>query len=191
MRLLCVRHGETIGNKQPGVYGQTNYDLTDKGRKEAHDTKKNIQSIVERIDAVYSSDLDRAINTAKIICPNKSIKEDKKLREIDFGVATEYKTMRDFENEYPNAVKSITDSYPEGESFKDVYNRVIEKIEQIVENHTDNETILVVMHGGPISCLFSYIEDYKITNTPDVKTSEFLEIKYKNNTFEIISNHKN
>ena len=86
MKLYLIRHGESIGNELGISQGQRNdLSLTEKGRDQAKRIAKKLAN--EKIDAIYSSDLKRANDTAEIIGKSHNILTtlDKRLRERDFG----------------------------------------------------------------------------------------------------------
>ena len=65
MKLILVRHGETEGNVKQIIQGQTHGKLTKKGIKQAKLLARRLKN--EKIDVVFSSDLQRAKNTTKQI----------------------------------------------------------------------------------------------------------------------------
>jgi broad specificity phosphatase PhoE len=64
-RLLLVRHGETDWNAEGRLQGQTDRPLNDFGRRQARQLAEQLES--EELEAIYSSDLARARETAKIV----------------------------------------------------------------------------------------------------------------------------
>jgi len=68
-------------------------------------------------------------------------------------------------------------------------NRVVSGLNDIVKNHNDSDTIIIITHGGPMFCLFEYIENYDFGEAPYINTSECVEIKYDGGEFRIISRH--
>ena len=86
MTLFLIRHGQTTANLD-GIYsGQSDVPLTELGRSQA----EAIRPILEKysFDQVYSSDLSRAVNTAKLAIPGCQPIELPQLREIRIGSAT-------------------------------------------------------------------------------------------------------
>lgn len=85
VRLLLVRHGETIDNANHIMQGQTQGRLTAKGEEQVREAAERLKD--ERIDAFFSSDLRRAIDTCRIIAaPHKAeIIATPLLRERDWG----------------------------------------------------------------------------------------------------------
>lgn len=83
--LYFVRHGQSLGNKNRVFLGHTDLDLTDLGREQANRTAEALSRI--KFDAIYSSDLIRAYNTAlpHALMRGLEIKTDKRLRELYCG----------------------------------------------------------------------------------------------------------
>ncbi|MBQ8322111.1 MAG: histidine phosphatase family protein [Clostridia bacterium] len=84
--IFLIRHGESCGNKNRIFAGQTDVDLTERGYEQAQVTADYLAS--EKIDAIYSSDLVRAYNTA---IPHAKMRgldviASKGLREINIGI---------------------------------------------------------------------------------------------------------
>lgn len=89
-RFVIVRHGQTPWNAEGRIQGSTDIGLNDKGFFQAATLAQVLQNagITDRVDAVVSSDLIRAKQTAEIIaavCPNARHHIDDGLGEIDFG----------------------------------------------------------------------------------------------------------
>ena len=83
--LFLVRHGETIDNARQVMQGQTQGCLNERGRQQARQVARRLAS--ESVDAVVSSDLRRAIQTAEIIAEphGLSVATTSLLRERDWG----------------------------------------------------------------------------------------------------------
>lgn len=154
MRLYLIRHGESIGNELGINQGQKNdLSLTERGRDQAKRIAEKLAS--EKIDAIYSSDLKRAKETAEIIGKSHNILTilDKRLRERDFGDLDDKKNLlKDWkihvrkivekEGLDPEEVKA-----PNGESDKDHWNRLQDFFNEKLKQHP-NHTIVVVSHAG-------------------------------------------
>lgn len=170
IQLIVVRHGKSQANENDVLQGQANAPLCETGEKQAELAAKALQDAV--IDAAYSSDLDRAVQTAKLILSvnrswnsNLRLIEDKLIRDRSFGVMENIN-----EKEYNRIAKEkgFHDWYqftPEGgESPQQVRKRVkefitqlYEKREKIVSMKTWN--VLVVSHNGWIRELARYLMD--------------------------------
>ena len=68
MKLYLIRHGESEGNLLGVFSGWLQHNLTEKGREDACKAGRIIKKV--KFDKVYSSDLNRAIETAKIALPD-------------------------------------------------------------------------------------------------------------------------
>ncbi|MBT5023524.1 histidine phosphatase family protein [Candidatus Woesearchaeota archaeon] len=155
MKLIIVRHGETYENREGISQGQKNSQLTESGVEQAKKVAVRLSS--EKIDVIYSSDLDRAMHTAKEILQfhsNIALVPCKELREQAKGV---YEGLsRDVISE---GVKSSELPYFKfrplgGESMIEVFERTKIFFNDIKERHSD-ETVLLVSHGGPIGCVIA------------------------------------
>ena len=175
MKVYLIRHGESIGNAKDIHQGQKNdFPLSELGKQQANLLKKRFENL--RINAIYSSDLKRARETAEIICNSKNINIilDKRLRERDFGVIGNKKDIlkewNDFLKQQIERGINLREAIPEGgESDKNHFDRVSSFFEDIKKNHDDKETVLVVAHGGTNKVAFGVIrhsslkEMYKIS----------------------------
>ncbi|MFA4820163.1 MAG: histidine phosphatase family protein [Candidatus Aenigmatarchaeota archaeon] len=147
MRLILVRHGETVGNVKSIAQGHVQGSLTKKGVKQAKLLAEELKKY--KIDVIYSSDLQRATNTAKIVSKyhkNVKINHTKILRERSMGI---------FENKHMKFVLAHRENSklprhlwrpPKGESYEDIQKRVIKFLEKIKKKHA-NDTVLFVAHG--------------------------------------------
>ena len=81
IRVWMVRHGETQWNAEHRFQGISDIELIDRGREQAKELAVRIGE--RRFDSVWSSDLVRAVETARIVFGEPSI--DVRLRELDFG----------------------------------------------------------------------------------------------------------
>lgn len=89
IKLVLVRHGESLWNKENKFTGWTDVELSDKGIKEAIDAGKKLKEDNYNFDIVYTSVLKRSIDTANIILKemndNVTIKRSYKLNERHYG----------------------------------------------------------------------------------------------------------
>lgn len=159
MRLIIVRHGQTASNKEKRIQGHENTHLSDFGllqAKLAGDRLKN-----EHIDAIYSSDLNRAYETAEAIAEKHDLPiiTDARFRECCFG-EWEGKTVNEVMEQYPVLFDvyrkdSINNRAPGGERLEELQLRVAEAVNEIAVRHP-NDTVLLVTHGGPVKALICY-----------------------------------
>ena len=155
--LLIVRHGYSMGNKEKRFSGQMDVALDEIGFRQA-------QSIAEyvlanfRIDAVYASDLQRAVDTVKPIADalKLSVIECKSLREVDVG-DWQGKRIADVEKEYSESFALYKENpglsrFDGGESYAQLQQRVAAAMEEIAAEN-EGKTVLVGTHGGVIRTL--------------------------------------
>ncbi len=151
-RLLLVRHGETEWNRTGRYQGNSDIKLSVIGLRQAERLRDRLSG--QRLDAVYSSDLKRALRTARIIASKHNLRVTlcKELRETDFG-KLEGLTFDEIKRYYPewDGMDSNV-SIPGGESLSNLASRTKLFVSRLVE-HCDDETILVVAHGGSLRVL--------------------------------------
>lgn len=117
--------------------------MSDVGIKQA----KELGNLVshKRFDVVFCSDLKRAVNSAKLGFGKKyKIVEDKRLRECNYGEFTE-KPSKEFKNNMANYVEH---PFPNGESYKDVENRIADFLRFLKKNY-GGKHIAIVAHQAP------------------------------------------
>jgi broad specificity phosphatase PhoE len=161
--LLLVRHGETDWNASNRFQGHADPGLNAAGREQARTLAEELAD--ERVDAVYTSDLARARETADIIArrlgvPVVAIPE---LREIDVG-EWEGLTHDDVEQRWPGAIdrwRSGVDAWNGGETYEMLAARVLASLRSIAAGHP-RARLVVVGHGGTIRVLRAHVEGLTI-----------------------------
>ena len=158
--LCIIRHGETAWNAEHRVQGQLDIPLNDIGLKQAQAVGRALQG--ERFDAVYSSDLTRARQTADPLVARLSMtmQLDRDLRERHYGIF-ERLTYAEVKTRFPEDYARFDARDPEyafrtGESLKDFSARSIAVISKIAHQH-ENQNVLVFTHGGVLDKLYRYI----------------------------------
>lgn len=165
MRIFLLRHGETDWNLQGRCQGSTDIDLNERGKQQAREIAAALSA--EKIHAIYSSDLKRALQTAAIIGgPHRlEVAVDGDFRELDHG-AFEGLTFADIRTSYPDFLERWRSEpaelvVPGGERLVDVEKRAWKGIERVVRGHPANATVVVVSHNFPILTVLC-----RITGTP-------------------------
>ena len=147
MRLYFIRHGQTVTNSLGVLTGQTDTMLTDKGIEQAKDAKQKLDGI--KFDAVFSSDLTRAIDTQKIMLPDYTALTTPLLREYDLG-ALVGKTIDENVLVYGECVRESfrVGNYKEfgGECSDDVKLRLKKFLENVIDK--DYQNVAVFAHSG-------------------------------------------
>lgn len=155
MKLMVVRHGETVANVEHVYQGQTHGQLNERGVAQAFELKEALQG--RDIDIIFSSDLKRAVDTAEIIASGRDVEVvyDKRLRERFLG-ELQGKKIDDVCNGEDNGVgeesvgiMGVEPIEPIEEMFKRVYS-FVKDIREIAEIK-GYKNILVVSHGITIN----------------------------------------
>ena len=156
-RIVAIRHGETSWNVDARIQGQLDVGLNETGRWQALRLAQALAD--ERFDAVYSSDLGRAWQTAQAVAEAAGVvlRSDQRLRERGFGVF-EGLTFAEIEQRFaPQAQRwrSREASFgPEGgETLAGFVERAVDAVAAIAARHR-GQHIAVVTHGGVLDALY-------------------------------------
>jgi broad specificity phosphatase PhoE len=143
--ILLARHGETDWNRERRVQGHTDRPLSAEGRAQAAELARALSH--ERLDAVYASDLARALDTARAVAEphGLAVVALPELRERDFG-SWEGLTDEEILERFPEA---RTGPWGDAETHDELAARVLAALQSIAGRHPDGR-VLVVSHGGPI-----------------------------------------
>jgi broad specificity phosphatase PhoE len=209
--LYLMRHGQTILNKAGRTQGWCDGVLTKEGLEVAVNVGLGLSDV--KFKAVYSSDLGRAVKTARIVIKentssaNLQLVELEGLREVCFGKYEGEKEMvmfndimnflnvssikeavekYDFQKEYCNSCAAL-DETNEAEDYETALNRVMRSIKGICEENSneDGGNILAVVHGGMIRLIIDYLD--KSFNVRDMANSSISKIIYENGNFKVES----
>lgn len=166
-RIILTRHGETIWNIEGKVQGMLDSPLTENGIMQAENLAKRL--IHEDIDHLYSSDLPRAYQTAKIIGQELAIPQVNStslLREVSFG-EWEGRAWRDIRKEYPE-IFALWENEPHrvvipgGDHWETATRKVWQYLHSLLELHT-NQTICLVTHGLILKLIILKALGYEIS----------------------------
>lgn len=164
--LVAIRHGETVWNTQGLQQGQLNSDLTDLGRAQAKALAGRLGG--EPFDGLYSSDLGRALETARIIAERVGldVETDPRLRERDLGILQGI-SLRQFEQEHPHEYARFRSGDPDyviptGESARQRHERCVACATELAARHP-GQRILIVTHGGILDSFFRHALQLPLT----------------------------
>ncbi|HVN62556.1 MAG TPA: histidine phosphatase family protein [Gaiellaceae bacterium] len=148
--LLLVRHAETEWNREGRWQGHADPPLNEAGRAQAQALARSL--VGERVDAIYSSDLRRAAETAEILAAalGLPVTTDPDLREIDVGSWSGL-TREEVAVQFPD-----WDTH-DGETREALEVRVVAAVRLIAQRHPDGQ-VLVVTHGGSIRSLQRHLD---------------------------------
>ncbi|MEN6318585.1 MAG: histidine phosphatase family protein [Syntrophaceae bacterium] len=170
MKLILVRHGETLSNRENRVQGITNTELSDHGHMQVEKLAESLKTVP--IEVIISSPLKRAYQTAMAIGKfhTAEIEIEENLQEMDHGdfenVSIEElkKTHLPFIKQWFNNPASV--AMPNGESLSDVQIRAWSAIEKIIEKPKNN--ILVVSHSMTIMTILCKIRNMDLSFAKEV-----------------------
>lgn len=173
MSLYFTRHGETDYNLAYLIQGSLDISLNETGFKQAKELAKKLKD--KKFSSIYVSPLLRARQTANEIAKvlGMELKIDNRLREENYGLMEG--TSRHLEA-YKKQRERFAYCYPKGESYLKVAARVYSFLDEIKEEATKND-VLIVAHGGMSRIVNSYFFDmendefisYSISNCQLVK----------------------
>lgn len=151
--LLLVRHGENDYSKTGKLAGRLpGVSLNERGRKEAEELGKALASVP--LAAVYSSPLERAVETAEPIAKARGLQviQVAGLLEADVGEWQGKSLRRLALSKYWRIVQGAPSRarHPGGESFAETQVRVVSALEEICSKHKDRDLIACVFHADPI-----------------------------------------
>jgi broad specificity phosphatase PhoE len=160
LNLILIRHGETEWNRTGRCQGVADIDLNDTGKRQIEELAHSLRDA--DISAVYSSDLLRALRTAKRIASHHDlgVNIDKDLREMDQG-DLEGLLFEEIRDRYADVLKEWRESpetllLPGGESLLQVQERAWNVFEKLSRLHAD-ETVVAVSHNLTITALLCKI----------------------------------
>jgi len=163
--IIFLRHGQAENNVKRILAGRTDgVPLTKTGIEQAGRIAKYLKPL--DISAIYSSPIERASHTAKIVAKNNSLdyELDDRLTEIDMGKFTRM-NYDDMFAKYGNVFLKFYENDPviaehEVETFPNVQRRVLETVNHVVEKHK-NENVILVTHMDPIKSILAMVMDLK------------------------------
>ena len=191
--LLFIRHGYSEGNKSHRFSGQKDFPLDEAGRRQAEELKSYLPKAYH-IDAFYSSDLCRAVDTVKPSADALSlpVHTTAALREVDVGL-WEGVLREDVERLYPETYALYRNRpglvrFDGGESFAEMRERALLAVREIVARH-EGETVAIATHGGVIRALRTLWEDIpleRMEEIPQVPNASVTVVRYEGETASLL-----
>ena len=150
--LHFVRHAETDWNRDGQIQGWADVPLSELGREQARELAATLGE--RAIGAIYSSDLSRARETARIVAEARGLDVTSlpELRERHFG-SWEGLTDDEIHERFPEEVADGV--LGDGESRDELDRRIVEALSRIADEHPAG-TVLVVSHGGPLRAVLRH-----------------------------------
>ncbi len=192
MKLILIRHGETLWNKEGRVQGTSDIELSDIGTSQAGLLASSLKN--QHIEAIYSSPLKRALQTAQIINEFHSLQINtyKELMEMDQGIF-EGLSFKELMNDKKDFLKKwIADpagvKMPKGESLTELQDRAWRIMEHII---SQGKNALVVSHNFTIAAILCRLRDISLSQfrSTCVDTASKTIVRIDNNlpTIELLN----
>ncbi|HBF40130.1 MAG TPA: alpha-ribazole phosphatase [Firmicutes bacterium] len=159
VELILVRHGETCDNQRGAFLGWTDPELNETGLGMAHAIREKLAN--NSLNAIFSSPLKRAFQTARIIneINHIEIQTLEALKERNFGLWDNL-TLADIRASYPTEARLWLNNpdypIPDGESIEQFNRRIIVFLNELLHTYSCGR-VLLVTHGGCIRTIIAHL----------------------------------
>ena len=167
MKLILIRHGESIANVQE-AHSTFEDPLTEEGKSFVSKIKIN-----KNFEKIYSSDMPRALDTAKLIFPNQEIILESRIQEKSNGIF-DGMLKKDSDWSEVNKAPFMKRKAEGGESLEDVRKRVISFLSEL-----EDKTYVLVSHGTIMRIIISIalrVDLEKVLRTMQIGNGAVLEV---------------
>lgn len=184
MKIILIRHAQTVKNQLNVAQGHGDSDLTPEGVIQTEKTRDFLKN--HHIDAVFCSNLGRAIKTATTIAEPHHIKiyPDDNLKELEWGEFSKYNTKellahwsKFYEEQLSKGIPKEQIRPENGENSYDHAKRIQIFLDKIKKSY-QNKTILIVGHGGTNKVIIGLLKQ--------VDPEQFYTVKQDNACINII-----
>lgn len=160
MRLYLIRHGQTTWNRERRIQGWSETPLSEAGQEQALRLAERLRGVP--LTAVYSSTLERAVQTARPLADatGAELAFDDRLKEQGLGVL-EGLTDVEIQERFPELWGEVQNStrwvsFPHGEARETLLTRVAGLLADLERRH-DGHQLAVVSHGGTLGVLLCHL----------------------------------
>ena len=195
-KIYFIRHGESEGNMRNTFLGHADLDLSPLGHEQAKLTAKYLKNIP--CDAIYSSDLKRAYNTALETANLKGMQiiKSRNLREI-FAGKWENQMFSDLEKNFNDTYKVWLENIgraccDEGESVEELQNRFVSEVIKIAKENT-GKTVFIFTHATPIRVLKAKCDNVSLDEIKNISWATNASVtiaEYKEEKLHIVEYSK-
>ena len=157
MELIWIRHAATKGNLEKRYISLTDEKLCPEGIRAL--LEKKVEKVYPEVDRVYSTYLNRCMETAKLLYPLQGLHILEGLEEMHFGVF-EGKNFQELDGNEDYQKWIDSDAYagmPEGESRGEFLERITRETYEFLKVCKGNK-IAMVVHGGTIMAALTYLD---------------------------------
>ena len=186
-KIYLIRHAEAEGNYYRRIHGWYNGLITARGKKQIATLAERFRDV--EIDALYSSDLSRTMETAGAILKfheNLTLQTVERLREVKMGVWEDV-PWGNAAFDTPEQMLYFSNNpekwdIPGGEKFSALQTRIVGALSEIAKNH-DNETIAIVSHGAAIRSVICHVLN--------ISAEEISKVPHGDNTCVALFDYEN
>jgi broad specificity phosphatase PhoE len=195
--LILARHGETEWNVEEVFRGRVDVELNETGRRQAELLAESLSEL--KIEAVYSSPLKRALDTAKSIARRQRLEVEVSpgLIDCDFGQWQEL-PLKEVKNRYKDLYRQWTESpqlvkIPGGESLDRVRERALKVVNELMAEHGGrvvlvshrvvNKVLICALLGLDNSHFWNIRQDTCGTTTFSYQDGRFVLIKHNDTSY--------
>lgn len=160
--IYLFRHGQTEYNKKGIFTGWSDADLTEDGIAECKTIADQLKGVVPT--KAYASDLKRAQKTLYLVLDGRKVQVvvDPRIKERDYGDLTgksKTETKRLHPKEFPLWHRSYDVPPPNGESIKDVEQRVLPFIKEMLAGLNKDDIVFISAHGNSLRPMRRFFEN--------------------------------
>jgi broad specificity phosphatase PhoE len=160
VRLLLVRHGETIWNQENRWQGHADVPLSEAGREQARRLAQRLLTERRKVRAIYASDLQRALHTAEILGERLGLAPtlEPAWREMDIGTwsgLTTAEVIAHYASDWERLRAGEDLPRGGGETFAQFQGRIVHGVEHLIREHA-GEQVAIVTHGGVVRAFLLY-----------------------------------
>lgn len=173
VRVLLIRHGESVWNRENRWQGHADIPLSETGRIQAQQLARHIKSEQRPIRAFYTSDLQRARETAHILGRTLGMTPTPTAawREMNIGTWSGL-TTAEVVSRYPEEWERLRqgEDLPRGggETFAEFQGRLLRAIHTCIETHVGQD-VAVVTHGGAVRALLLHCKGWAVSRFGDIE----------------------
>lgn len=185
MKIVFVRHGESVDDLEDRYGGWTDFELTDKGKSQLTETAKKISSLNQEFEIVLSSPLKRAFQAAEIIANKLDLPLEvfEFLKERNLSGMLTGLVRSEAKEKYPDLVVTHNRwEYVHGsERAEDFNSRVRNAIRYVLKMKYDS--VIAVTHGLFITVFYKEMLDLDILKVDD---GGFVLVEVEGGKFKIL-----
>lgn len=164
MELYLCRHAQTLHNEKNVVQGHQKSEISQEGKEQVEKLRSFLDD--KNVSAIYSSSLNRALETAEVVAePHRfDVISSERLKEVGRG-RFEGESFEDLIEEIESSDEEDYLWKPDGgESLEDARERVEDFLEEIKDRHQE-DTVVAISHGGAIRAGLMSLIDHSTKNS--------------------------